>query len=214
MQFLIVSNINWDAIAGIASAFSVIGAFVALIIALKNVKETRLYNSMNLATNKAQRFDEMKIERKRFATNILRELNSDYPNVESIIPTSCAVLEFFEDLGYLTRRGLVDHGIIWNHFFWWIKRYHYILTELFPNCNCIVQLRKIDDNDPQLYQEFEYLFSEMQKHDLREKKPQLGETDDLRHLLIINYLHVNVLLCFLKKRQICDKLRYISILFR
>ena len=170
MLLLIAAELDWNATAAIATAASVFVAIAAWWVASQTVKETRLYNTMNLATTLSQRFDEMKTERKIFATTILSELSKDSPNVETIIPTSCPVLEFFEDLGYLTRRGLVDHGIVWTHFFWVIERYHIALTSLSPtNFNCIERLRELEGNDPLLYQEFEYLFTTLQKHGIKEQ---------------------------------------------
>ncbi len=162
---------SWETLASISTFASSLIAVAAWWVAHQTIKDARLYNAMNLASTLANRFEDMKLQRKEFATALFTELQKPKPNVERMIPTTCAILEFFEDLGYFTRRGLVDKGIVWNHFFWIIERYHFALTEFPPNkINFLEELRRIENNDPTFYQEFEWLFETLKQEEVRERE--------------------------------------------
>jgi len=78
------------------------------------------------------------------------------------------VLEFLENLGYLTRKDYLHIDFVWNYFsdtvigFWNAAR------------NPIAQ-RRADHSDPQLFSELEWLYGELLKFDAERSRKTIAE---------------------------------------
>jgi len=70
---------------------------------------------------------------------------------------------FFEQLGFLTRTGVLEKRMVWNAFGTWVAAYHSFLTQ--PE-NLLDQWRK-EGNDPLIFREFEWLAREMMSFESR-----------------------------------------------
>jgi len=137
----------WPMVSAIAAS---IGVIIALIYYIKNLKLTRLSNSAKMVLDLVNNFNsiEMRKHRRSFASLLLEsrpaiDLRRDAP-----------VLEFFEEIGYMTGRGVLDEGMVWNSFSWWVKRYYLAVKDRIVEARSEVRSRS-------LYRETEWLYERM-----------------------------------------------------
>jgi len=98
----------------------------------------------------------MRKARKQFSTWLLdKARHDDSENWE--------VGVFFEQLGFLTRAGVLEKQMVWNAFGTWVAAYHYFLTH--PQ-DLIEQWRR-EGSDPLIFREFEWLAKEMTSFESR-----------------------------------------------
>jgi hypothetical protein len=117
-----LSAFDWSQLSAFAGC---IGVVVALTFHIKNLANTRLSNSARMVFDLVHTFDSavMREHRRCFASALLKDRSSINPCQNT------PVLEFFEELGYLTRRGVLDKGMVWNSFFWFIEHYYPEVTK-------------------------------------------------------------------------------------
>lgn len=90
---------------------------------------------------------EMRSYRRSFAATLLEGRKIDLRN-------DAPVLEFFEEIGYMTRRKVLDEGMVWNSFSWWIEPYYLVSRE------AIVEARS-ETQSPSYFIEIEWLYDQM-----------------------------------------------------
>ena len=148
---------------------TLLGVFVALAGVWWQVKRQWLLNSANLVTQLNDRWNstEWCRLRKHCADLLLKHLTG-----EKVLGLAepFPVLEFFENLAYLVRRGAIDKMMVWNYFGWYSVGYHMGLTR--PTN----QLQKTRDSEgnPKLWVEFEWFVHASLKID----KSQGVQVDD------------------------------------
>lgn len=99
----------WTAIATIA-------ALVAVGIAARQLWLFRVSLGVDVILRLEKQFDENDMcEKRRRAARALQSGTS----VEDVEP----VLDFFETVGLLLRRRVVDKEVVWNSFAYWVLRY-------------------------------------------------------------------------------------------
>ncbi|MDQ2938183.1 MAG: DUF4760 domain-containing protein [Acidobacteriota bacterium] len=140
-----------SAIAGSIGAIAAsIGVIIALIYYNKNLKLNRLSNSARMVLDFVNIFNsaEMRKHRRRFASLLLED--------SSLIDlkTDAPVLEFFEEVAYMTRRGVLDEGMVWNSFSWWVKRYYLAVKDRIVDARSEVR-------SSSLFREVEWLYTRM-----------------------------------------------------
>jgi hypothetical protein len=106
----------WQMVSALAACTAIV---VSLWYYTRNLALTRLSNSAKMVGDLVAKFEgkEMREYRRLFATDLLRGTKID---IIGHVP----VLEFFEEVGYMTRRGVLDKGMVWNSFFWWLAPYY------------------------------------------------------------------------------------------
>ena len=149
-----------DVIALCALAVSVI----AVAFSYQAAKYQWLSTSAALLSSFNASYDsaEMRAARKSFAEKLLDEdkrQQIDLANSEK-------VLEFFEEIAYLTRRKVLDKGMVWNHFSWFLERYYQAVTK-HPN---VFERTRKEQQSSAIYQEIDWLYCELQKVDQKENK--------------------------------------------
>jgi hypothetical protein len=75
----------------------------------------------------------------------------------SIYAETPPVAEFFEELAYMTKRGVLDKGMVWNSFFWPIEHYYPALTSP-PS---LLEKARLDSHASTLYRELPWLYGEL-----------------------------------------------------
>jgi hypothetical protein len=96
-----------------------VGVIVALFYYTSNLKMTRLSNSAKMVIDLVNTFNSTEMRSHR------RELASALQGNKPIdLLRDAPVLEFFEEIGYMTRRGVLDAGMVWNSFSWWLEPYY------------------------------------------------------------------------------------------
>ena len=75
-------------------------------------------------------------------------------------------LDFLEDIGYFTKKGILDSDMVWNSLIWSVERYYLAITSPY---NYLEDMRKGDY--PELYERFKWLYGEVFRID-RSKRPK------------------------------------------
>lgn len=106
----------------------------------------------------------------RFESRIMQKCRKDLSDLllkkDDLQQKDDDVLVFFETMGLLTRKGVLDKEMVWNEFSWEVLRYYLALTE--PK-NQIKRLRD-EAKDTTLYELFEWLYNELLKVDCKRRK--------------------------------------------
>jgi hypothetical protein len=150
-------EIEWTQISAIAACFGVAVASAAVIVAIifhsKNLKHARLSNSAKMVWDLVELFDsaEWLGHRSQFAKMLLQ----DRPSID--LRRDSPVAEFFEELAYMTKRGVLDKGMVWNSFFWPLEHYYPALTTP-PS---LIEKARADSGAATLYRELPWLYGEL-----------------------------------------------------
>ena len=167
---------NWNAIAAIAGSFIALCALVVSVVTVwfssQAAKDQRLNASAALITQFSAYYQsaEIKASRKSLSTRLLDKKNRDSIDLTK----SESVLAFFEDMAYLTRRKILDEGMVWNMFFPALERYYIALTS--PP-DLFVEASK---GSPSLYREIRLLFDRLKEIDRKEDGKSAYEPDNDR----------------------------------
>ena len=122
---------------------------VTIIMIWKQIRNNRMVSGVSLIMQMARRYaTEYRDVRSRVAKNFRRK-RKRVLNQEDYF-----LLNFFETLGYLVRRGMVDKEMIWIEFSIKIQGWWSVYAKNIKNL-------RIEDEDETLYEEFEYLYNEM-----------------------------------------------------
>ena len=140
-------KIDWSMVSAMAAC---VGVTVALVYYTKNLQLTRLSNSAKMIHDLVGNFNsrEMREHRSRFASALLREA----PAID--LRRDAPVLDFFEEVGYMTRRKMLDRGMVWNSFFWWLEPYYLAAKAQIITARTNAEV-------PSLFIEIEWLFDRM-----------------------------------------------------
>jgi hypothetical protein len=166
-----LASIQWPQVSAIAAWASVIvtggSVVVAICFQIKNLRSTRLSNSAKMVLDLAANFNTkpMRCYRRQFGKDLLE--NRSNIDCRNDLP----VLQFFEDLGYMTRRGVLEKGMVWNSFFWYLEFYYPAVT---ASPNLLQEARK-RTRSPSLYQEIEWLYLQLSQIDAKEEQKQKYE---------------------------------------
>jgi hypothetical protein len=98
-----------------------VGVIVALIYNAKNAKQTRLSNSAKMVLDFVNDFSstEKRAQRRAFATAL-----RDSPDSVDLVAHESPVPDFFQDVGHLTTRGVLDSDMVWHGLGWWAYGYY------------------------------------------------------------------------------------------
>lgn len=148
-----------------ALIISVAALAIAVYFSHKTAKYQLLSTSANLLTLFVAKYDsgEMKKARNKLAKRILDiRIKDDIDLGDDSEP----ILELFEEIAYLTRKKVLDAGMVWNHFFWSFERYYLALT---VQVNLIDKTR-IEQRSPTIYQEVDWLYEHLKKIEISENR--------------------------------------------
>jgi hypothetical protein len=137
---------------------------------------SRHLNSANAVMTLRERFDSehMRAVRRQLADRLIRRAHEDITSVE--------VVTFFELVGTLTRRGVLDEELVWEAFGSWVTSYYRALRH---PVDLIGQLRASLE-DPLVSHEFEWLNDRILELDRHESGPASSRPDpdqDALHIL-------------------------------
>ncbi|MDE1822188.1 MAG: hypothetical protein KGJ23_02665 [Euryarchaeota archaeon] len=126
-----------------------------LAIMYWQTRQNRVLNSANAVMTLRERFDSdrMRAARRHLSQKLLQGAHEDITSVE--------VLTFFELVGALTRRCLLDEELVWEAFGTWISTYWLAIRR---PVDMVSQIRtKL--KDPLVFHEFEWLFHRVEAID-------------------------------------------------
>lgn len=146
---------DWGSIA----VWSLVGTWVlvlgTLILMYWQTRSSQHLNSANAVMALRERFDgaRMRAARRHLSDHLLRQEHQDIASIE--------VITFFELVGTLTHRRVLDDDLVWEAFGTWASAYYLAVRQ---PVDMIGQLRK-ELNDPLLYHEFEWLYNRLRELD-------------------------------------------------
>jgi hypothetical protein len=158
----------WDDIKKNPAAISALAASIGVMVAVyfhgRNLAATRLSNSAKMVNDAVARFDSqtMRKHRKDFSG----KLKTDQENAD-LSKAETPVLDFFEDIGLQTRRGILDPEMVWVAFNWWVIGYFNAVTT--PQ-NLIKKYREASKRID-MYREFEWLHDKCMDKWRSEREP-------------------------------------------
>lgn len=158
-----MTNIDYNAIIAYATAviafFAIIGLVITLKLSLSESKRTRFSLGIDLILRLDTHFNSGEFRRKRndAATGLL----SGRLSTEAQRVAIDDVLNFFETVGFLTRRDVLDAEVAWNHFFYYMHRYMLSAKKYIETC------RK---EDPTLWEEFIEVYERLKEVEKRERR--------------------------------------------
>ena len=153
----VYGNMTFDpltlAIAG--ATWAVAGGTIVLM--WWQMWQQRELNSAATILSLRDRYDnpQMRASRKRLSDDLLQTRAPHAADLD--------VVRFFELIGFLTHRRVLDSRMVWNAFGGWVTSYHHFLTH--PT-DRIQDWRK-EFHDPMVFAEFEWLNREITRLDLR-----------------------------------------------
>jgi len=124
--------IDYNTLTAWAAALTAWAAVVAAVVSVYAIwsesRRSRFALGIDLLLNLEDKFNNdkmLKIRRSAARELLLHKEKSDVDNV----------LDFFEMVGMLVRRGALDDFMVWHNFFYWIHGYY------LPNSDYIVESR-------------------------------------------------------------------------
>ncbi len=160
--------VDWFSIA----IWSLLGTWIlvvgTLVLLYWQTRQAQHLNSANAVMNLRERFDapRMRAARRHLADHLLRHAHEDLANVE--------VVNFFELVGTLTHRRVLDADLVWEAFGSWIEAYYWAIRN---PADLVGQLRS-KLSDPWLYHEFEWLHQRLLDLDKSHAGPHPGPSLD------------------------------------
>jgi hypothetical protein len=153
--------IDWFSVA----VLSLVGTWVLVVGTLllmlwQNLQAQKL-NSANAVMNLRDRFDSprMRASRRHVSDRLLKQAHQDISNLE--------VITFFELVGTLTHRRVLDDDLVWEAFGGWVTSYYWAFRH---PVDAIEALRSAM-SDPLIFHEFEWLNSRILAIDRRRVGP-------------------------------------------
>jgi len=118
-----------------------------LLLMLWQTLQTQKLNSANAVMNLRERFDSprMRASRRHVSERLLKRAHQDISNLE--------VITFFELVGTLTHRKVLEDDLVWEAFGGWVTSYYWYLRN---PVDMIGELRTAM-SDPLIFHEFEWL---------------------------------------------------------
>jgi hypothetical protein len=148
-------GIDWSSVA----LWSLVGTWIlvvgTLFLMYWQTRTAQHLNSANAVIAFRERFDSgrMRAARRHLSERILKQQFEDIASME--------VLTFFELVGTLTHRKVLDDDLVWEAFGTWISAYY---SGLRKPVDLIGQLRT-DLQDPLIYHELEWLHHRLEAID-------------------------------------------------
>lgn len=150
-------QIDWPSLA-IVTAFSTwVLAVGTLIILFWQTRQTQVLNSANAVMNLRDKFDStrMRTVRRHLSERLIKQAHEDIASIE--------VVTFFELVGTLTHRHVLDEDLVWEAFGSWVTAYWWALRH---PVDWVERLRH-DLDDPLIFHEYEWLSNRVHQLDRR-----------------------------------------------
>lgn len=122
-----------------------------LLLMYWQTRTSQRLNSANAVMALRERFDSphMRAARRRLAERLLAQTHDDISSVE--------VVTFFELVGTLTHRDVLEPELVWEAFGSWVVAYYWAIRHPFD----LVAKIRTDLGDPLIFHEFEWLYRQV-----------------------------------------------------
>jgi len=161
--------IDWFNIA----IWSLVGTWVlvvgTLLLMLWQNLQTQKLASATAVMSLRERFDSprMRASRRHLSDRLLKKTHEDISNME--------VVTFFELVGTLTHRKVLESDLVWEAFGSWVTAYYWALRH---PVDMIGDLRRAMD-DPLIFHEYEWLYTRIVSIDRRRAGPTVDSEPSL-----------------------------------
>ena len=152
-------QIDWSNVAFWTAISTWVLAVGTLLILLWQVRQAAVLNSANAVMSLRDKFDStrMRAVRRHISERLLKQAHEDIASLE--------VVTFFELVGTLTHRKVLDEDLVWEAFGTWITAYWWALRN---PVDWVGRIRH-DLGDPLIFHEYEWLQArvlELDRHEL------------------------------------------------
>jgi hypothetical protein len=163
-----VVDIDWPSVAVVTALSTWALATGTLLFLWLQTRQAAVLNSANAVMTLRDKFDSTRLRsvRRHIAERLLKQAHGDIASIE--------VVTFFELIGTLTHRKILDEDLIWEAFGTWITAYWWSLRH---PADWVGQLRR-DLEDPLIFHEFEWLNDRVLKLDERVLRKMGGKPGD------------------------------------
>jgi len=147
--------VDWANIA----VWSLVGTWAlvvgTLVLMYWQTRTSQHLNSANAVMALRERFDgeRMRAARRHLSERLLSQNHHDIASME--------VVTFFELVGTLTHRKVLDDDLVWEAFGTWVSAYYVAIRQ---PVDLVARLRQ-DLHDPLVFHEFEWLYHRLQTID-------------------------------------------------
>jgi hypothetical protein len=161
-------EIDWPSLAVVTALSTWALATGTLLFLYLQTRQAQVLNSANAVMDLRDKFDStrMRAVRRHIAERLLKQAHGDIASIE--------VVTFFELIGTLTHRKILDEDLIWEAFGTWVTSYWWSLRH--PS-DWVAQLRT-DLGDPLIFHEFEWLNHRVLELDRRALRKVGGSPGD------------------------------------
>jgi hypothetical protein len=144
-----------------AASWVIIG--VTYWAARNQSKDSKNIASVQIIIIYIQQFEgkDMLLERSKLAEQILNK--AEHKDIQE------PVMDFFETVGLLLRRKILDTEMVWANFAYYAILWEHVCRDY------IKEERKLKNNDPTIFADFQYLADEMIKEDMRKRNKKREE---------------------------------------
>jgi len=151
-------EIDWPSVAILTAISTWVLAVGTLLILLWQVRQAQVLNSANAVMSLRDKFDStrMRSVRRHISERLIKQAHEDIASLE--------VVTFFELIGTLTHRKVLNEELVWEAFGTWITAYWWALRQ---PVDWVGKLRH-DLGDPLIFHEYEWLQSRVLELDRRE----------------------------------------------
>jgi hypothetical protein len=164
---IMVSSDFWVAISAVGA---VLAALVAIIMTALQIRASRRIASADFLLRFQNNFiSKNMIERRKRIMLIRKKTPEAYQEMDALSD----VLDFFEELGLLFRKGVLPEDLIWADYCYWILNYWIAFKGY-------VDWDRKAANDNTVYQEFEHLFEKTLSFEEDKRKRKI--TFDSKHI--------------------------------
>ena len=150
--------VDWFSVAILSLVGTWILVIGTLFLMYWQTRQNQHLNSANAVMTLRERFDggRMRAVRRHLSDHLIRQAHEDIASME--------VVTFFELVGTLTHRKVLDDDLVWEAFGTWVAAYYWALRH---PVDLIGQLRTNLD-DPLVFHEFEWLEQRLAEIDRKE----------------------------------------------
>ncbi len=154
------------------AVWSLVGTWIlvvgTLLLMYWQTRTSQRLNSANAVMALRERFDSphMRASRRHLSERLLAQAHDDISSME--------VVTFFELVGTLTHRNLLEEELVWEAFGSWIVAYYWAIRNPFD----LVAKIRTDLSDPLIFHEFEWLYRRILTIDVHHDPATSPSTDN------------------------------------
>ncbi len=184
-----MNQIDFGSVAAWANALV---ATIGLACILYQIRKQRQLNSANLLLSLEAKYGEpgMIQARRDFAELVRVNLDSTKNALTGFQP----VISFFDMLGALVHRGVLDEMLIWHRFGWRVIRCWLAIaanpnqmSEQFPSPGSLIERMRTSENEPGIYTQFEWLGKRFVEMDCRFSRQGFKHTKQQIYDMVMQY---------------------------